>query len=280
VTVVVVGHSVREELEGCLASVDRHAGIPTKTVYVDNASRDDTVRWIRREHPGVTLIQLDRNAWGKGRNAALARTETPYTLFLDSDARLTPGALPSMVSALETNSEWGMLCPRLVYPDGSPQLSCRRFPPRLLPLLRRPPLARWLEDSRWVSEHLMREVDPAQRRFVLYAISACLLFRTATAKMVGPLDFPVGEDIDWGIRWWDAGAEVVYYPDATVIHGYRRASTRPLSWAAVRHLSAFARVQWRYRRRRRELVKFGRELDLRSRTLPKLRPRRPTSTPL
>ena len=50
-------------------------------------------------------------------------------MFLDSDAALTPDALPAMVSALDENRQWGLLGPRLVYDDGSLQMSCRRFPP-------------------------------------------------------------------------------------------------------------------------------------------------------
>ena len=68
-------------------------------------------------------------------------------MFLDSDAQVTPGALQTVVGILDADPRIGLVGPRLVYPDGRPQPSARRFPPPLLPLLRRPPLDRWFADS-------------------------------------------------------------------------------------------------------------------------------------
>ena len=61
-------------------------------------------------------------------------------MFLDSDARLTAGALAELVGYLDANAEVGLVGPRLVSEDGTLQLSARRFPHPLLPLMRRPPL--------------------------------------------------------------------------------------------------------------------------------------------
>src|SRR5205085_6583984 len=51
VSIVVVAHSVRGELERCFESIDRHAGVPVETILVDNASTDGTQEWVKREHP-------------------------------------------------------------------------------------------------------------------------------------------------------------------------------------------------------------------------------------
>jgi hypothetical protein len=190
-------------------------------------------------------------------------------MFLDSDAQLTPGALPTMVAALDEHPDWGLVGPRLVYDDGSLQRSCRRFPPLALPLLRRPPLARWFEDGRTVRRHLMADFDHDRTRPVLYLISACHLFRTSLARVAGPFNprVPSGwaigwADADWCLRVRDAGGEIVFLPDATVIHSYRRATTRrPVSGAALRQLRYFVDFQWKYRRRRRELIRLSAMLD-------------------
>ena len=110
----------------------------------------------------------------------------------------------------------------------------------------------------------MADADHDAARAVVYAISACFLFRTAFVSRIGLLDPRLawgGEDIDWCIRIRDAGGEVVYYPDAVVVHSYRRLSRkRPLSAAAMRHLRSFAWLQWKYRRRQLELHRLGHEL--------------------
>ena len=260
-----VAHSVRPELERCFDSIRRHAGTPVTTILVDNASRDDTTSWVRAAHPEVRVIELDENLGVAARDHGLRESLTPYTLFLDSDAALTPGALPTLVEALERNPGWGLVGPRLVHDDGSLQRSCRRFPPRLLPLLRRPPLDRVFERRRTVSRHLMTDFDHETTRPVLYLIGACQLFRTSLARVAGPFDdrvFLGWDDADWCFRIRDAGGEIVFVPGATVVHSYRRETRRrPVSRAAWRQLRAFVYFQRLYGDRRTELIELSRRLD-------------------
>lgn len=271
VSIVIVAHSVRNELERCLGSIRDFAGLPVQTILIDNASTDGTVSWVRSEHRSVEVEELAENIGVMARDQGLARARGKLTMFLDSDAALTPGALPAMAEAMDRNSAWGLLGPRLVYDDGSLQLSCRRFPPPLLPLIRRPPLSLLLERSGVVRRHLMADVDHTRIRPVFYVLGACQLFRTSLARRVrkefGAVTrgmFFGPDDIEWCIRVRDAGGEIVYFPDATVIHSYRRhTERRPLARNSWRHLTAFAAFQWRYRHRRREFDELASELDRR-----------------
>jgi GT2 family glycosyltransferase len=241
--------------------------VPVRTILVDNASTDDTCAWVRRAHPEVELVELPENIGYAARDHGLRRSESRYTMFLDSDAALTPNALPAMVSALAENGEWGLLGPRLVYDDGSLQMSCRRFPPLGLPLYRRPPFDRIFERRRTVRHHLMAEFDHLRIRPVLYVLGACQLFRTSLARRAGPFDdrvFLGWDDADWCFRIREAGGEVVFLPDATVVHTYRRQTRqRPVSHAALRQLGAFVYFQRKYWSRRRGLIRLARELDAR-----------------
>ena len=100
-TIVVVAHSVREELERCFESIARHSGLPVETILVDNASTDGTQDWVRREHPEVTLVELPENVGVAARDHGLRRARGGYAMFLDSDAALTEGALSAMVEAMD-----------------------------------------------------------------------------------------------------------------------------------------------------------------------------------
>jgi N-acetylglucosaminyl-diphospho-decaprenol L-rhamnosyltransferase len=265
VTIVIMAHSVRPELERCLASIAEHAGMPVRTILVDNASTDDTCEWVRRTHPDVELVELPANIGYAARDHGLRRSETRYTMFLDSDAALTAGALPTLVRALDEHPAWGLVGPGLVYDDGSLQRSCRRYPPLLLPLLRRPPLGRYFEQRRTVQRHLMADFDHDRARPVLYLLGACQLFRTELARRAGAFDqrvFIGWDDADWCFRIREAGGEVVFLPDATVVHTYRRQTRQqPVSHAALRQLGAFVYFQRKYWSRRRGLLRLARELD-------------------
>jgi len=149
VSIVILAHDERAELLHCLDSIERHSGpLRTETILVDNGSTDGTAAAVAEHFPSVVRIELARNEGVVARNHGLRRARGRMRMFIDSDARLTPGALPELVAFLEANDGVGLVGPRLVYPDGRPQLSARRFPPRTLPLLRRPPLSRFFDE--WI----------------------------------------------------------------------------------------------------------------------------------
>ncbi len=146
VTIVIVAHSERADLERCLGSIRDHAGISVQVVFVDNASTDETVPWARKRHPEVEIIELEKNIGVAARQFGLDRARAPLTMFLDSDAALTAGALPAMVAALDDHPGWGLIGPRLIGDDGRLQLSSSAIsatqpaadsPPAALALARR-----------------------------------------------------------------------------------------------------------------------------------------------
>ncbi|MDP9293100.1 MAG: glycosyltransferase, partial [Actinomycetota bacterium] len=100
VTIVVMAHSVRHELVRCFASIREHAGMPVRTILVDNGSTDDTLAWAAQAHPEVEVVALPENIGYAARDHGLRRSDSRYTMFLDSDAALTPHALPTLVQAL------------------------------------------------------------------------------------------------------------------------------------------------------------------------------------
>ncbi len=266
VSVIVVAHNVRDEVLKCLASVHEHPDdLSFEMFVVDNASTDGTAQAVRDAFPATEVIELPRNEAGIARNHALRRARGRTRLFLDSDATLTEGALGRIVETLGAGNDVGLVGPRLVYPSGELQLSCRRFPPLVLPLLRRPPLSRWLDDSAIVRRHLMADDPHDATRDVEYVISACALFSREAQARAGQLDsryFHAPEDVDWCMAIRRAGLRVVYEPRAVVIHDYRRSTAAsPFTRGALRHLLDFYRFQWKWRRERRRLIAQGRAMD-------------------
>jgi GT2 family glycosyltransferase len=266
VTVIVVAHDVREEVLACLDALRRHRGdLEIQVLVVDNASSDGTADAVLRAHPGAEVLRIEHNAGMVARNAGLAEARGRYQMFLDSDATVTAGALPTLVAFLDANPQVGLAGPRLVYPDGTLQLSARRYPPALLPILRRPPLGRFLEHGRTVRRHLMAEDSHATTRQVEYVLGACQMFRAEAADRLGGTDRRIWyghDDADWCFAMRTAGWQVAYVPDAVVVHDYRRSSVdRPISRLAVRQLQAHVHFQLKWLRQRRRLIAEGRQMD-------------------
>jgi N-acetylglucosaminyl-diphospho-decaprenol L-rhamnosyltransferase len=265
-TAIVVAHDVREEVLQCLASLEDHRGdLSLQVIVVDNASADGTLEAVRDRHPEVEVLRLGHNAGMVARNAGLEHARGRLQMFIDSDAAVTAGALQTLASVFDEHPRIGLAGPRLVYRDGSLQLSARRYPPLLLPVLRRPPLGRWLESGSVVREHLMADEPHDARRRVEYVLGACQVFRAEAAAAVGGTDRRIWyghDDADWCFAMRTAGWEVAYIPDAVVTHDYRRSSAaNPVSTRSLRQLQAHLYFQVKWARQRRRLKREGRAMD-------------------
>lgn len=266
VSVIVIAYNVRDEVLNCFTSVYRHsAPLRVQCILVDNASTDGTAEAVAEQFPDVEVIRRPTNEGVPGRNHGLRAARGRYRMFLDSDAALTAGALQTLVDILEESPAVGLVGPRLVYGDGRLQLSTRRYPPLLLPLLRRPPLSRFFEDGPVIRRHLMADDPHDHRRRVEYVLGACMLFTREAQSAVGEIDSRIWfghDDADWCFRIRNAGYDILYVPEAEVIHDYRRSSaSRPFSLLSVRFLIAHAYFQAKWWRQRGHLRAEGAEMD-------------------
>jgi hypothetical protein len=121
VAVVVVTFEARDHIEECLGSIDAEW---VETVVVDNASTDGTPDLVASTHPGVALVRGERNeGFGRACNRGAAATTAPCVLFLNPDARLAPGALETLARVLDDDPAIGIVGPRTLNDDGTPQVS-------------------------------------------------------------------------------------------------------------------------------------------------------------
>ena len=266
-TVIIIGHQVEDEVHGCLSSLKAHRGdLELQVVYVDNGSTDRSVELAERAYPGVEVVRLETNEGLPARNHGLRRARGRNRMFIDTDATVTEGALQTMCAILDEDPGIGLVGPRLLYPDGTLQLSARRYPPLMLPVLRRPPFERFFGDAPVVRRHLMADEAPLPRRRVEYVLGACQMFSARAQGAAGEIDGRLWfgpDDADWCFTIRRAGFEVLYAPEATVIHDYRRTSAAsPVSRMALEHLRGFAHFQWKWRGQRSRLVAEGRAMDL------------------
>ena len=91
-----------------------------------------------------------------GRNDAYPLARGRLVLMLDADTEVMPGSIEALASVLDARPEVGLVGPKLVDTDGTLQLSCRRYPPLLIPFMRRGPYARLNPDPSSHRRHLMR----------------------------------------------------------------------------------------------------------------------------
>jgi hypothetical protein len=250
---VVVAFQARAEVSRCLASLREHAGASYQAILVDDASADGTPELVHELFPEVQVIAKSANeGLPAGRNSGIARVRGRIVLMLDADTRVTSGAVPTMVDLLDREPSVGIVVPRLLYPDGRVQPSCRRWPSLLTPVIRRGPLARLLPAPPSHLKHMMHDFAYDRERPVVAAMGAAHMWRADLPFRIGPFDERIssygGEDVDWCLRTWSAGMEVRFLPSAEVIHDWQHVVRHGgLSRHSLRALRDFYYLQWKHR---------------------------------
>jgi GT2 family glycosyltransferase len=222
-TVCIVSYQCRDELRECLHSIRANAGaVEYEVIVVDNASSDGTADMVASEFFWVKLIRNTRNAgFAAANNQALAQAAGRFLMLLNPDTQITHGALEALVRFMHNKPWIGALGPKLVYPDGGLQFSCRTFPTPMTLLLDNLGLAQACARSRLFGRQRMTWWDHATARRVDWVSGAALVMSRAAFRRVGPLDegfFMYAEELDWQWRLRRAGFECWYYPQVTIVH--------------------------------------------------------------
>jgi len=235
-------------------------------IVIDNASSDGSAAMVANEFPAVQLIANTENrGFSGGNNQGIAVAQGRYIFFVNPDTVIIEDALAKLVRYLTAHPQVGVVGPQLRYGDGSQQSSRRRFPTFTTALFESTPLAwhwpgnpwaRWyrMEDgqtfevsqtskvSRW---YLMEDgqtfeasetskVSPGEE--VDWLVGAALMTRRAVLEQVGGFDegyFMYSEELDWCRRVKAAGWQIVYLPDAQIVHYEGKSSEQVV---AARHI--------------------------------------------
>ena len=130
ISIVILSWNTADLLEACLRSLEadgsRHE---REIIVVDNASADDSADRVATLFPKVRLIRNSENLlYAEGNNQGARVAKGRFLCLLNSDTEVSPGALDGLRDFLVENTDYGIASPRMVYPDGRVQMSCRRFP--------------------------------------------------------------------------------------------------------------------------------------------------------
>jgi hypothetical protein len=245
-SIIIVSHNARPDLENCLASLtSAPPSIEHDVTVVDNASTDGSADAVRHRWPGIRLIRLDRNVgFAVGNNTGIRAAAGELLLLLNSDTVVPAGAIDGLVARLAAHPEAAVAGPRLVDGAGRTEISWGSM---MTPLaeLRQKAIGRLYERGfgpveRWISRSVLAERD------VDWVSGACLLVRRRDAEAAGLLDerfFLYTEDVDFCASIRARGRRVLFTPSVTITHlrGRSRASAPEQMNAAYRrsHLAFY-----------------------------------------
>lgn len=209
-------------IDSCLSSA-----LQIQVIVVDNSASDELDLLCRACN--VTYIRTAENiGFGKAHNLAFDHAlPSKYHLVLNPDVQFDQGVLEELYGFLELNESVGLVMPRVIYPDGSPQNLCKRLPTPIDIFAKRLLSGRLqnLCRSRLDAFELL-DMDMGKVLSVPY-LSGCFMFlRSNAIRDVGGFDerfFMYFEDLDL-TRRIHLRYRTVYYPARTIVHRHEKGS--------------------------------------------------------
>jgi len=187
-------------------------------------------------------------------NLGVERTTGEAVLAVNPDAVAQPGAVGALRDFMELHPRCGIAGPRMLFPDGSPQPSRRRFPTVGGTIVRRTPLRKVIGQRRHFHLDEPQPAGPVQADWML---GGFLLLRRSMLDELGGFDESFrlyGEDIDLQYRAMRAGWERWYVPAAVVRHEHKAVTDKHwLTRRTLWHWAGIARFVRKHPERLRAL---------------------------
>lgn len=223
-SVVIVNYNVSSFVDQALTTLkDSVQGISNEVFVVDNASSDDSVSMIKKKHPWVKLIENSENVgFARANNQALRISSGKNILLLNPDTVLRKNTLKTMLKFHDEHPDAGISGCKVLNPDGTLQLACRRgFPTPGVAFFKMVGLSNIFPKSKTFGAYNLTYLDPNKLTEVDAVSGSFMMIRKEALKMAGLMDedfFMYGEDLDICYRVKKAGWKVYYVPYTEIIH--------------------------------------------------------------
>lgn len=211
VSIVIVNWNGKKLLKACLNSLSCISYKNTEILLVDNASKDDSVVFVKNNYPKIIIIENKLNlGFAEGNNVGLQKSKGDAILLLNPDTLVEENFLDELVKTLYEDKNIGAVQPKIIiYPNKNQIDSIGSF---------------FLMNGNLY--HYGREKNPGLPMYnksmeIFSAKGACMLIKKDVLKKTGLFDkeyFAYFEDTDLSMRILLAGYKVLYEPNATIYH--------------------------------------------------------------
>lgn len=230
-SVVIVNYNVKEFVSNLIESVKKAAhSLNIEILISDNASQDGSPQYIREKYPEVILIENKENlGFGKANNRALEISKGKYILIINPDTLVQEDTFIKMINFFEENPDAGLAGCKILNPDGTLQLACRRsFPGPWTSFTKVSGLSSVFPKSRIFARYNLTYLDEDKTYEVDAVSGSFMMMKREVYNKIGGFDeqfFMYGEDLDLCYRVQKAGYKVFYVHNTTIIH-YKGESTK------------------------------------------------------
>jgi len=225
ISVVILNFNTKDLTEICIKKLSESdlGKYSMEIIVCDNASTDGSQSAIKTEFKNIIFIQNGSNiGFAAGNNPGIKRAKGRYILLLNSDTEVSIDSISTMIDFMDSHPHAGASTSRLVLPNGSMDPACHRgFPAPWAAATYMLGLEKLFPHSKIFGEYHQGYKDVSVAHEVDSISGAFFMVRKEVIEKIGMLDeayFMYAEDIDWAYRIKQAGWQIWFVPDVTVLH--------------------------------------------------------------
>ncbi|MEI8361259.1 MAG: glycosyltransferase family 2 protein [bacterium] len=237
ISVIIINYNTPKVTELALEALFKARGTFVLEVVVIENGQEQILSQATVERYKVKQLINDHNlGFAKAVNQGLEVVTGDFVLLLNSDALLDDKALIKMVDTLQGREAFGIVGPKMVYPDGKIQPSSGLFPTLMREILRFSFVSRLMSAGTVNFRGLLK--GAADLQIVDWVSGGAMLIKRATLLDLRSFDdgyFFGVEDIDFCYRAKNYSWQVVHDQQAVVIHSHAFSSGGKRSEFSQRH---------------------------------------------
>jgi len=210
ISVIIVSFNSQAWLADCIASIRTQTLEDFEIVIVDNASSDNTVPWLRENHPDIKIVELDSiGPFAHALNAGVKAAHGELYLMLNPDVVLERSASSEMVRIINAHPDCAAVASKLLLSAAPAFING---------------IGNYVGPISWGTDLGLGHLDLGQFDSLDQVPSACFAAALISAKAyneIGPFDegFPLYyEDSEWCYRARIYGYSIPTAPAAVGYH--------------------------------------------------------------
>jgi len=207
VSIIIVNWNAKNYLKECISSLLNQTYQNYEIILVDNASTDDSVKFVEKEFSSIKIIKNTKNlGFAQGNNIGIKNSKGDLIALFNPDAVADKNWLENLVSAIQKSEKKAATAGKIFYLGdkfGKNAVFCTW--PKMNPYSAMP--------YNFHNEEPSSNVD--------YLSGAAMLVKKTVIDKVGFLDpdyFLYFEETDWCARMIRAGYDLEYVPNAIAWH--------------------------------------------------------------
>lgn len=203
-------------------------GSCVQSVYWIDNSASDILKSSVADGIHIYIKNKSNTGYGAAHNIGIKRaidSGSKYHLVLNYDVDFDPVIIKELTGYIEEHTSVGLISPKIFYPDGSIQYSCKLLPTPVDLFVRRFVPFESLK-LRMAQKFELRFTKYNSIMLVPYLSGCFMLFRIDALKKTGLFDekfFMYPEDIDL-TRRVNENYDTVFYPFCSIVHHHRKES--------------------------------------------------------